>query len=75
MDIRIFHKRGGGIIQLIDKKKMEEWSVELPLIFIEYIKEKQLEKLLIEFNKDAEEDDLLDIDIFFNEDEDDNYEE
>lgn len=42
--MRIFHKKDGGIIQLIDKDKMEEWSVELPLIFIEYIKDKQLEK-------------------------------
>ena len=42
--MRIFHKNDGGIIQLIDKEKMEEWSVELPLIFIEYIKDKQLDK-------------------------------
>ena len=42
--MRIFHKKDGGIIQLIDKDKMEEWSVELPLIFIEYIKDKQLDK-------------------------------
>ena len=42
--MKIFHKKDGGIIQLVDKKKMEEWSVELPLIFIEYIREKQLEK-------------------------------
>ena len=42
--MRIFHKKDGGIIQLIDKDKMVEWSVELPLIFIEYIKDKQLDK-------------------------------
>ena len=42
MDIRIFHKKDGGIIQLIDKQKMVEWPVELPLVFIEYIREKQL---------------------------------
>ncbi|MCP4761699.1 MAG: hypothetical protein GY870_07955 [archaeon] len=42
--MRIFHKKDGGIIQLIDKDKMAEWSAELPLIFIEYIKDKQLEK-------------------------------
>ena len=42
--MRIFHKKDGGIIQLVDKKNMEEWSVELPLIFIEYIREKQIEK-------------------------------
>jgi len=42
--LRIFHKKDGGIVQLIDKDKMEEWSVELPLIFIEYIKDKQLDR-------------------------------
>ncbi|MFW9950792.1 MAG: hypothetical protein ACFFKA_11795 [Candidatus Thorarchaeota archaeon] len=36
--MRIFHKRNGGIIQLIDKEKIQEWPVELPLIFIEYIR-------------------------------------
>ncbi len=40
--MRIFHKNDGGIVQLIDKDKMQEWPVELPLIFIEYIREKQL---------------------------------
>ena len=42
--MRIFHKKDGGIVQLIDKEKMQEWPVELPLIFIEYIREKQIEK-------------------------------
>jgi DNA-binding phage protein len=42
--MRIFHKKDGGIVQLIDKDKMNEWPVELPLIFIEYIREKQLDK-------------------------------
>ena len=40
--MRIFHKKDGGIIQLIGKEKMLEWPVELPLVFIEYIREKQL---------------------------------
>jgi len=44
LDIRVFHKKEGGIVQLIDKEKMQEWPVELPLIFIEYIREKQLQK-------------------------------
>ena len=35
-------------------------------------KEKRLERVLISFNKDAEEDDLLDIDIFFEDDENEN---
>lgn len=30
--------------------------------------EKRLERVLIDFNKDAERDDLLDIDVFFEED-------
>jgi hypothetical protein len=40
--MRIFQKKDGGVIQLIDKEKMNEWPVELPLIFIEYIRDKQL---------------------------------
>ena len=40
--IRIFHKKDGGIVQLIGKEKMAEWPVELPLVFIEYIRDKQL---------------------------------
>jgi len=40
--MRIFNKKSGGVVQLIDKDKMQEWPVELPLIFVEYIREKQL---------------------------------
>ena len=40
--MKIFHKKNGGIVQLIDKEKMKEWSVELPLIFIEYVRNNQL---------------------------------
>lgn len=40
--MRIFEKKDGGIVQLIDKEKMNEWPVELPLIFIEYVRDKQL---------------------------------
>jgi hypothetical protein len=50
--MRIFHKKDGGIVQLVDKDEIREWPVELPLIFIEYIrkdklanyKDKQVEK-------------------------------
>jgi len=42
LDIRIFRKKDGGIVQLVDKEIMQDWPVELPLIFIEYIREKQL---------------------------------
>ncbi|MFX1340519.1 MAG: hypothetical protein ACFFDK_18060 [Promethearchaeota archaeon] len=40
--MRIFHKKDGGIVQLINKEKMQDWPVELPLVFIEYIRDKQL---------------------------------
>lgn len=43
MDIKLFYKKDGGVIQLIDKEKMSDWPVELPLIFIEYIREKKLD--------------------------------
>ena len=42
MDIRIFKKKDGGFVQLIDKEDMAEWPIELPLLFIEYIRTKQL---------------------------------
>ncbi len=42
MDIRIFKKKDGGFVQLIDKEDMGEWPIELPLLFIEYIRTKQL---------------------------------
>ena len=40
--MKIFYKKEGGIVQLIDKEKMKEWPIELPLIFIEYIRNNQL---------------------------------
>ena len=43
MDIKTFYKKDGGIIQLIDKEKMNDWPVELPFLFIEYIREKKLD--------------------------------
>ncbi|MGV9198549.1 MAG: hypothetical protein ACOC4M_06895 [Promethearchaeia archaeon] len=41
--MKTFHKKDGGIVQLIGKEKMKSWSVELPLIFIEYIRSNKLE--------------------------------
>jgi signal transduction histidine kinase len=41
--MKVFHKKNGAIVQLIGKKKMMEWPVELPLIFIEYIRNSKLE--------------------------------
>ena len=43
MDLKIFYKADGGIIQLIDKERMEEWPIELPLIFVEFIRTKKLD--------------------------------
>ena len=42
MDIRLFEKKSGGVVQLIDKDKMKDWPIELPLIFIEYIRNEKL---------------------------------
>ena len=41
--MRMFHKKDGGVVQLNDKEAMEEWPVELPLIFIEYIRNNKLD--------------------------------
>lgn len=40
--MRVFQKKDGSIVQIIDKDKMAEWPIELPLIFIEYIRNNQL---------------------------------
>jgi hypothetical protein len=42
LDIRIFENKAGGVVQLIDKDKMKDWPIELPLIFIEYIRNEKL---------------------------------
>jgi len=41
--MKIFQKKDGGIIQLVDKETMQEWPIELPLLFIEYIRSNQLD--------------------------------
>ncbi len=41
--MRIFRKKDGEIVQLIDKERMNEWPIELPLIFVEYIRTNKLE--------------------------------
>lgn len=40
MDIRIFRKKDGGIVQLIDKEKINEWPIEFPLKFVEDVRSK-----------------------------------
>ncbi|MBY9007130.1 MAG: hypothetical protein KGD63_10255 [Candidatus Lokiarchaeota archaeon] len=63
--MRIFHKKDGGVIQLIEKKKIMEWPIELPLIFVEFIRnskldtygdpkvKKEIEQYLEEITKDV----------------------
>ncbi len=40
--MKLFHKKDGGIVQLVGKDEIKEWPVELPLIFIEYIRKNKL---------------------------------
>lgn len=40
--MRVIRKKDGGAVRLIDKERMLEWPVELPFIFIEYIRNNQL---------------------------------
>jgi hypothetical protein len=40
LDIRIFQKKDGGVVQLIDKEKIAEWPIELPLKFVEDVRSK-----------------------------------
>lgn len=41
--MRTFRRKDGGVIQLIDKDRMNDWPVELPLIYIEYIRSERME--------------------------------
>ncbi|MFO8018607.1 MAG: hypothetical protein R6U96_08230 [Promethearchaeia archaeon] len=41
--MKTFHKNDGGIVQLIGKEKMKSWPIELPMIFIEYIRSNKLD--------------------------------
>ena len=42
MDIKLFSKDNGGVIQLIEMEKIQEWPIEMPFIFVEYIKNNKL---------------------------------
>ncbi|MFX1391398.1 MAG: hypothetical protein ACFE9Z_15140 [Promethearchaeota archaeon] len=42
MDIKLFYKQDGSIVQLIEMEKIDEWSLEMPFIFVEYIKSNKL---------------------------------
>ena len=41
--MKAFKMKNGGFVQLADKEKMREWPIELPLLFIEYIRNKHLD--------------------------------
>jgi hypothetical protein len=40
--MKLFYKDNGGVIQLIEMEKIQEWSVEMPFIFVEYIRSNKL---------------------------------
>jgi hypothetical protein len=42
LDIKIFYKKDGGVVQLIEMEKIKEWPLELPLIFTDYIRSYKL---------------------------------
>jgi hypothetical protein len=40
--MKLFYKEDGGVIQLIEMEKIEEWPIEMPFFFVEYIKTNKL---------------------------------
>ena len=40
--MKLFHKDDDGVIQLIELEKIKEWSIEMPFIFVEYIRSNKL---------------------------------
>ena len=42
MDIKLFYKKNGGVVQLVEEAKINEWALELPIIFVEYIRNTKL---------------------------------
>ncbi len=42
MDIKLFYKENGNVVQLIEMEKIQEWPLEMPLIFVEYIKSNKI---------------------------------
>lgn len=42
MDIKLFYKENGSVVQLIEMEKIQEWPLEMPLIFVEYIKSNKI---------------------------------
>ncbi len=40
--MKIFYKENGGVIQLIEEEKIQNWPIELSFIFVEYIRNNKL---------------------------------
>ena len=40
--MKLFYKKDGGVVQLIEREKIEEWSLELPLIFVSFIRNNKI---------------------------------
>lgn len=40
--MKLFYKEDGGVIQLIEIEKIQEWPIEMPFVFVEYIKTNKL---------------------------------
>ncbi len=40
--MKLFYKDDGAVIQLIELEKIKEWSIEMPFIFVEYIRNNKL---------------------------------
>ncbi len=54
MDLKIFRNPGGRIYQLADEEKIKKWNAEMPLIFIGFIREKQLQNYPKSIKKEVE---------------------
>ncbi|MFW9818522.1 MAG: hypothetical protein ACFFE5_02835 [Candidatus Thorarchaeota archaeon] len=40
--MKLFYKDNGGVIQLIEIEKIQGWAIEMPFIFVEYIRTNKL---------------------------------
>jgi len=54
LDLKIFRNPGGRIYQLADEEKIKKWDAEMPLIFIGFIREKQLQNYPKSVKKEVE---------------------
>ena len=40
--MKLFYKENGGVVQLIELEQIKDWSVEMPFIFADYIRNNKL---------------------------------